>query len=540
MAGGPTLGVDPPARSLAPLRAIDWRFLLPTLPDARFHRLAVLGGPEGSIERAEAAGLADETWRGLPPDGSADAVIARADAPHSLAELSRAVAPDGILYVEISRGTKGVRSSTPAQVIRALRAAGLSACALYSMEPNVMEARAFVSLDAPAAASWHRATALGNRAAVRIANAVRQSVVRVGGRTIAALNRPYAVIASRGDCPSSVPGVLREPAVISALGARPVTAVMLTYGSDRALYFPFGERGSEPLGVVKVPKIPALIGRTENEQSRMRALRSTLDASLAAAIPEPLGIVTLGRTIAACERFAPGMTVAARAADPTVSLGDKAGDLRLAVDWIARFHRATETRRAVVRDSIGPLASEMCSAYERRHRASDAATLCARLRDLAASLGSEAVAFAMHHRDFAVWNLVRSDAGLTVIDWEGAGEGIAAFDVVHLAMTWLLAVRRGTGVHDECAVVCDLLAPERDAAAAVARDAVETYLRAMTLDRRLVPLLVGLHRVELAVRRTAQLELHDEAMPNDALDADLAVVRALATRADVLLPLIER
>ena len=542
MAGTRPLGVDPPDQAgpaIAPLRAIDWRFLLPCPVDRRFDRLVLVGGTPGLVARARSAGLADDVVAELSGPGRADLVAAYADAPYEIPDIAREVARGGLLYLEVDRHRRGARATTPGRVSKMLRAAGLTACAFYVMEPGSREPRAFIPLDEPRAMSWHRRTSYSDRAAVRIANAVRRRAVLIGGTTIAALNRPYAVVAVAGDAVDSAPGVLREPDVIRHLAAtgKPTAAVMLTYGSDRALFFPFVEGAREPIGVVKVPKDDAFVDRTENEQHYLVALRRTLDDALRRAIPEPLGTVRLGRTVAACERFMAGASLATRAMDAAVSLDEKIADLHLAAAWLARFHRATEVRRATVRDLRSSLVDEPLESYQRELGTPADRPLRARLAAIAESLGDQKVAIATQHRDFAAWNVLRSGDDLAVVDWEGARDGFGALDAVHLVTTWLYSVHLGDGVNDEARCVRDVLGPTRDATASVAHSALVSYLEALGLDPRVAPLLVALHRIELALRRLTQLRLQREPMNDAPFVQDARIVRSLAADVDRLFPL---
>jgi hypothetical protein len=536
------LGVDPsgrPGLAIAPLRAIDWRFLLPGPVDRRFGRLVLLGGVPGVVARAMSAGLADDVVTELPGPGGADLVAAYADAPHDVPDIARAVARGGLLYLEVDRHRRGGRGTTPGRVTSMLRAAGLTPCAFYVMEPSAREPRAFIPLDEPRAMSWHRRTSYSDRAAVRIANAVRRSVVLIGGATVAALDRPYAVLAVAGDSVDSVPGVLREPEVVRRLGtsaADPKAAVMLTYGGDRALLFPFGEGSREPIGVVKVPKGEALVDRTENEQAYLVTFRETLDKSLLRAIPEPLGMVRLGRTVAVCEQFMPGASLAARAMDAAVSLDDKIGDVRLAAAWLARFHRETEVRRATIVECRTTLVDGPLEAYRHELGTPEDRPLRTRLATIADMLGDQQLAFATQHRDFAAWNVLRSGDDLAIVDWEGAREGFAALDAVHLVTTWLYSVRLSEGVQDEARCVREILDPTRDAVASVAHDALASYLRALGFDQRIVPLLIALHRIELAMRRVTQLRLQGEPMDNAPFLHEARIVRSLAVDVDRLFP----
>jgi hypothetical protein len=525
--------------AVAPIRAIDWRFLLPVPVDRTFGHLLVLGGPRGLVARAQGAGIARSVSTESSTPGTADLVAAYADAPQDIHDIARAVAPSGLLYLEIDRRRRGVRATTPARVASMLRSEGLAAYAFYAMEPNMHDARAFIPLAAPRAMTWHRRTSIGDGALVRIANAVRQSAVRVGGPSVAALDRPYAVVAFAGEREDMAPGVLRDATVVQFLGTSraPSAAVMLTYGGDRVLLFPFSDRGSAPIGVVKVAKAESLVDRTENEQARMRALRSTVDASVAGAIPEPLGATRVGRTVVACERFMAGTSLAARAMNGAIALDEKIADLQLAVAWLARFHHATEVRRWAIRESRASLVDDLLASYTEALGAARDEPLATRLGAIADTLGDAHIAVATQHRDFAAWNVLRSGASLAVVDWEGATEGFAAFDAIHLASTWLYSVRLSEGVDDEVRCACELLDPSaRDAVASAAHDALLRYLEAVGIDRHLAPLLIVLHRVELAVRRAKQLRLQGEP-PESAMAAiETRIVQSLAAQVARLFP----
>ena len=530
-------GTDVPAN--AALRSIDWRFLLPVSVDRAFDHLLVLGGPPGAVARARAAGVARTTSTELSARDGADLVAAYADAPREIPDIARAVARDGVLYLEVDRQRHGVRATTPTRIASLLRDEGLTACAFYALEPNGHDARAYIPLDAPRATSWHRRTSLGDHAAVRIANAVRRSAHLVGGPSVAALDRPYAVVAVAGERADPTPGALRHPAVLQALGVSraPSATVMLTYGGDRVLLFPFSDRGRAPVGVVKVPKAESLVDRTENEQARMRALRATLDGSIAAAIPVPLGITRVGRAVIACEQFRAGMSLAARAMNGALGLDEKIADLQMAETWLTRFHRATEVRRSDIRECRTAMIDNLLASYTQTLGTAGDGVLTTRLGSLADGLGDARVAIATQHRDFAVWNVLRSGAELSVVDWEGATEGIAAFDAVHLASTWLYSVRLSEGVDDEVRCVHELLAPARhDAVASAAHDALMRYLGAIGIDQRLAPLLVALHQVELALRRATQLRLQGEPPEAASATIETRVVQSLAAHADRLFP----
>ena len=537
MAATGTLGAGSPDGSrsvVAALRSADWRFLLPVPPNTPFGRLAMLGGLPGVVARAQLLGLGGQVTDSLPGPGGAQGVVAYADAPYTIDAIAAAVAPGGTLYLEVERSRRGVRM-TPGRVEMRLRRVGLTVAGMYAVEPGVSDARAFIPLDAPRAMTWHRTMELGPSTAATFAGVVRHSVARVAGRTGAALDRSYVVVAKRDTGVSPLPWVLGQDTVARLAGwtEPPRAAVMLSYGGDRVILFPFAADDSEPVAVVKVTRADALAQRTENEQARTRALRSLLGGALASSIPEPLGSARLGGSLVACERYVPGRTLMSRARHDALSLAEKIDDLRRAMEWLVRFHRATQVQRTPVAELVTTMIAEPLDAYATHVSVTDdEAVLFNRVSTAASALGPLLVPIVCQHRDFAVWNVLRDGAALRVLDWEGARDGPAAADAIHLATTWLYAVRLAGGEHDEGRCVLDLLVTRAmsDAAATAAREALGWYLDELQIDRRLAPILIAAHRVELAARRAVQRRGQGESAhsPGDP-DADVAVVRAIAS-----------
>lgn len=534
-------------RGASPLRSADWRFLVPLPPDARFRHLVLLGGRAGRVERAVSLDLGEVVTSRLPGRREADAVVAYHDAPETVAQIAGAVARDGVLYLEIDRRRRGRRTQTLRAVTAALARASLSVAAVYAVEPDFTEPRAFVPLDSRPALTWYRRMFFrADGALARLTELVRYQAVLRAGRRGAGLLRRFAVVAVGRDRGDALPGVLLDSDVQRMVDAtrRPTSAVLLAHGGDRVLLFPFTERVPAPLAVVKVPKAPAFFGRTENEQSRLHDLRARLDPRLAAALPAPKGVIRIGSALVACEALLPGRGLSARAGSPKVPFDEKLDDLRRATEWLVRFHRATEVRRMPWSDEIrGSLIDEPMRAYALEFGTTrDEAALFARASGAAALRGVE-LPIVCQHRDFAVWNLLRDGDALSVVDWEGAREGPALCDALHLATTWLCAIRMACA-HDEGHCLHDIVlgGSTRDGAAAAARAAIDSYMRGMALDRRLLPLLTVHHRVELALRRRDQQRLQNEMGDNAASEiagahADLRAVRVLAAATDRLFAL---
>ena len=503
--------------SVAPLRSVDWRFLLPVPPDTRFRDLALLGGPRGVLLRAQLTGLSDDVTNALPAPGRAHAVAAYHDAPYGIAEIAASIADGGVLYLEVDRERRRIRETSPARVEGALQAAGLTVLALYAAEPTLQDARAFLSLDAPSGMSWHRTSTFGTTPTTRLGSIVRLAATRVAGRAGLVVRRPYCVVAVRATSGLSVPWILAESSIATLAGwtELPVGAVIRTYGGDRVVLFPFGRDSREPMAVVKVPKLESFIGRTENEHVVTSTLRSSLDPGLASGIPEPLGIRRVGSTVVAAERFVRGTTLAALARDTHRSVDAKLQDLNLAMSWLARFHRATEVHRPFWRDARATALDDPIRAYAATSSSADEETSLFRYARQAADAvaASETVLpIVCQHRDFAAWNTLRDGDVLGVVDWEGAREGPAVQDALHLITTWLYAVYLGEGIDDEARCVRELFL-DNDRRSTAAEGAVRIagrYLRELAIDPRLVPLLLVSHRVELAGRRREQRHLQME------------------------------
>lgn len=525
----------------AALRTADWRFLLPVAPGALFDHLLLLGGGAGAVQRAHSLGLAKGITDDLPAGQEAQVVVAYEDARHSVEEIAAAVAPGGMLYLEVDRARRGRHLASPYRVARQLTRAGLSAVAVYAVEPGFAGPHAFVPLGSRAALAWyHRTLFLAPTTAARVTDVVRRSAIRFAGQRGAMVLRRFAVVAVRGGASGASPGVLSNVDVARAVDPTREArdAVVTTYGGDRVVLFPFARHQSLPLATLKIPKTASLVARTESEQARARDLRGRVPSNLARAIPEPRGLVPVGALVVACEQYVPGQSLASRARDPSRAIGPKLDDLSRAMRWLADFHRATETRRVPWADaratSLDATLEQYASAFETTREEVDLFATVAHASDAAARCSVPVV---MQHRDFAASNILRHGDALSVIDWEGAREGPAFSDAVHLATSWLFAMGAYAQGEDETMCLQDLfLAPRpNDPAARAARAALADYARAMDLDARLEPILLVCHRIELAVRRHEQRRLQQE--PADdarTVTAEVRVVRALARSARTL------
>ena len=501
----------------APLRAADWRFLLPHPAGGRFRRLVVLGGPAGLTGRLVESGVAEEVLRELPRDGSVDAVAAFHDAGPSYAAIAAALAPGGALYLEIARGAASRLAATPARVGRDLLRAGLAPTGAYAVGPSLFRPRVYVSLDASGALPWYLRTLFNTwTRSDAVSQAVLRAVVAAGGRRVVPLTPHFAVTAVAGSVLPGAPSVLGLPVLPPGLAGLELHPLLLTSThhdtlSQRAVILPFTRESEQPLAVVKVSKLPALNETLESEQRTMAELRACLGPALRESIPQPLGLEQVDGLTVATESFCPGEPLQRSSSSWGARLATKLDDLRVAADWLAEFHRETEERRAPWGAAEHTrLLDEPFAAYVSVFGVSEAeAGLFERARRHASTLDGTALPIVLRKPDFFGSNVIRSGDRLAVVDWENPQPGPALCDLLRFVAPWSDAVR-----HVPLERSIDMFRritfapPGADPVADAVRRAIDRYVARLEMDPRLEPLLLvhtwvdrAIHHFEKEVRQ---------------------------------------
>lgn len=483
-------GMPPPA-----LHRLDWRFLLPAPPPGGCGRLVLLGGTTELADAARAVGLAREVELELPAGREADAVVLLAGAGTSPEEAAARLAPGGALHWEVGRR----RPLASPSVARRLAASGLSVVGTWAALPGFDPCRMYLPLGGPGALAWwlesypaaatpfRRLTGLALGALLRSRRIAWHLVRRFGWHlAVTAVAGPLAPGRESVAALAGLPPGLRRPG-LQAL----VLKDTVKRAGTRAVVLAFPAGGDRPVAVLKVPKLPALAGRTENEQAvlaGLAAMRPRLSPELARALPRPLGLDRSCGVPVGVEEPLAGRPLHA----------GRVEDLDLAAGWLAAFH--AETRLGVERwgpESAARWVEAPLEALAREAPPSAAAAdLFTAARARAAALVGTPLPIVRQHRDFTVWNLLRTPDGLGVLDWEGCRPGLPLCDLFHLAATWHRPARGANPLREL------FVEPERGGAgaAAVGR-AVERYRSRLAIDRRFVPLLLVLTWVELALRR---------------------------------------
>ncbi len=489
------------------LRGADWRFLLPEAPRGTFDHLVLLGSRAGLGERIVNLGLAHRVSCRLPAERSADAVVILHDARPPLDQAARLLAPGGVLYLEVDRRAQRTFAATPARTSRLLRAAGLRIVGTYWAVPDFATRQMYLPLDARGALGWYLRTLFSaSSLRRRLIELVLRRVAGADGRRFAPFVPCYALIAiaEREREPHALPeGV---PAVLKGLGRPDLRPLVLTGGQDdlkRIVMLPFTSKGTRPVAVLKLSRLPRFNGDTVGEQAVLSRVHQSLDVSLQRTLPRPLGLFRYGSHAVGIESCAAGRSLTATSSRWRAPLPAKLEDLRLVARWLAEFHRQSELRRlswgqetaehwigrslADYRRTFGtsPAEERLFAAVSRRSRA---------LRD-------ESMPLVWQHHNFGAWNIFRAGQEINVIDWEHGRVGLPLYDLLHFVTHWIYTARGRRGdagaLHDFRELFCE---PEAcDPIVKAVHAAITEYMACLGLDHGFLPLLLVYMCVEKAL-----------------------------------------
>jgi hypothetical protein len=191
-------------------------------------------------------------------------------------------------------------------------------------------------------------------------------------------------------------------------------------------------------------------------------------------------------------------------------------DLRVAADWLARFHRETtvarprwgaETMTRWVEPSIARF-EQAVGAGDPERRLFDA------LRAHAATLADQAFPVVTVHNDFNPWHVYRAGESVSVIDWEfgqddvSLRQGPALCDLLYFASHWLNLARGVRSPATEARAFEDLFlrSGHGDRHCRAARAAFATYMAQVELSPGFLSLLLAVTWIERAADRGERLQ----------------------------------
>jgi aminoglycoside phosphotransferase (APT) family kinase protein len=489
------------------LRRADWRFLLPTPPDGSFRHLVLLGGTDALAERITAAGLARRVSRAIPRQRSADGVVLLCGARADLRAVADCLVPSGALYWEIDRRSPGALPWTPDRIGRALVAVGLMMTGSYWAKPSFEACEMYLPLDVRGALSWY-VTTLYTAAtpALRLLETGLRVCTGFRSDRLAPFAPFCAVTAVAGPADGLAPCMLSHPALPAELQQPSLRPVVLTTGEDdfnRVAVLPFAPGGTQPVAVLKVPRLPGRNIHTEREQEVLASVRACLDDSMRRSIPRPLGSLHWGDVIVGVESYLPGRLLSASLGRWGASRREQIDGLEQVVAWLSELHRQAGVRRL---PWGGPeLAQWVETPLAAYRRAFGLTTQEARLFDelerRGRLLAGSPFPLVWQHHGFGEWNVFHTREQIGVIDWEGGDIGPALFDLLYFVTHWSYTVRRLRGRANQLRGLRGLFCQPEQAgwvSKAVNR-AIRQYMARLDMDHRFVPLLLVLMWIERAV-----------------------------------------
>jgi len=232
-------------------------------------------------------------------------------------------------------------------------------------------------------------------------------------------------------------------------------------------------------------------------------LQSGLPDSIAASIPLPDSRWIWANRTVTRESMFPGPTV-----DHAIRCGgiDPGRALDEVGDWLGRFHLATAHEDSWSVDRFDRVVRPTLEAYESAYGADASVQQLFRgVEARAQELAGLRLVEVRRHWDFTPSNVIVSEGGIAVIDWEPGigrpmdGRGLPLCDLDYFVKFWLHAVVRPGSVAEE-----NVLFPHTSAAEAVCcRSVIGSYCASLGIDPRFVPMI--------SVYQWAEQAVHDQA-----------------------------
>jgi aminoglycoside phosphotransferase (APT) family kinase protein len=530
------------------LRRADWRFLLPAPLKGEFRHLALLGGPPQLADQLLEAGVAARISTSVPAEDTVDALVLLAGSGATPATAGPCLAPDGVLYWEIQRRRSDWMKGA-GWIHRHLKQTGFQAVGLYWVMPGFPDARLYIPLDHGGTVEWFFETQFVASTPRRLGFELLVKTARLTGRqSLAAVIGSCAVVATRRGQEVGPAFAFRALTTVPELQARGTRALLITSGRDdgsRLVLLPFGPRASRPTAVVKIARLARFTGHTEREQATLSELRRALDPGLRTTVPEPLGMYGSGAYPVFRETPIPGRTIASSSGRWRASSARQISDLRLASDWIARFHSATLLHR--VRWDEDQIEQWLSGRFDRYTQTFGAGPeendLFAAARERARSLVGERIPIVWSHNDYGPWHVYRSGADLAVIDWEFGGPalrerwGLPLCDLVYFVTHWTYLARGLEDAEGRLGAFKNLFLAKQgsDLRGDAARDCLTEYLQRLQTASGFLGLLVVHTWVERAIDHWSRQDsldgAHGEPRSNNPF---ISYVGALAQGVDRL------
>jgi aminoglycoside phosphotransferase (APT) family kinase protein len=509
------------ARRANHLSEADWRFVLPGNTGG-FRHVVLLGGTPELAHQLVQIGYAKKISTKLPGARTADAVAALAGHQTNASELLGCLRPGGLLYYEGQQKLSSLHASGLDAALRAVQSAGGCIFGAYAIRPNVRRSRTrhYLPVDLPTAIDWYLDVLhKPSSTSAWLLHRFMRLFPRLHRRGFLAATRYFAVTATAGPAPEMMKFLPEHPALPPALRGREIRSLLLTDTGNRVVQLPFAPGRTQPMAVLKIPKLSCFDDRTVNEHQKLVHFASSLSDNLKTAIPQPLALLRNHELCVAVESYLPGRALLRSSSPRWMKIRTTIADLQLAARWLGEFHSETrvELRSWGEPDMVQWVNEPAARFHKMFGTAAAEERLFSNLRVYAESLSALPFPLVWMHRDYRPGNVMRSEKGAAVIDWEGARPGPPLCDLIHFVSRWYGAVRpkRPAGAKLERFRKLWIRCPPSDVHIRAGRAVIRDYCEKVGVDHRFVPLLVVYTFVELALRRAEQQRLQGS-LGNDA------------------------
>ena len=490
-----TTGAQP-----AGIKALDWRFLLPTPAEGRFSRLVLAGASDAVAGLVEDSGIADEVDRNLDGRGQANAVACLGGTP-DVGRALATLADGGVLYLELDRR---LGRNSLARTVRQLMDRGVRMPTLYWAHPGFKHAHVYLPLQSPGAVDWYFETlfVVTTARARLLTKPVRAAASLLRGR-LAPFLPHVSVVGVAGD-EKPTPSVLSSPALPPAVGHPDARPLVLMSGGEwsRVILFPFAPGARRPLAAVKLWRLQGREEHLERERKGQELVRELLDASLRDAVPKPLGTVEWSGLVGNVEECARGHWVFARR-HRRERLSSRIQELEAVAGWLTSFNANAQIDRGPWNDEdVGRWVEEPIDAFQRAFTpAPGEARLFSAATARAHELTGVRLPFVWCHNDFSELNLYCELDAVGVVDWETIAPGLPTSDLLHYVQRWFFRSQRATRDESRSFASLFLSPPAHGRAVDAAQAALRAYSTRLQIDERFFSLLLTTEWIRRGVAR---------------------------------------
>lgn len=498
------------------LRRLDWRFLFPFHEDQPYRSALVFGCTDSQIRLLSTLDFATNVYDGASdyPESKVDVVVVRNKSSISIADATKFLAPTGIIYGEIDRTKLARLFCGPFWLNRVLKKNNLELRGLYAIQPHFDGLEMYMPLDHSYALGWFlKNQYIAKSWLHKLLKFLLGAICGSRGELFKYFS-PFIAFVAVPEGYSADISILHHDGCKEALGETKASLLMFSDAGNRVVLLPFKSGSTIPELIFKIPKLASFNDRTKKEQRNLQFLQNKTVESIRSSIPKGLGMLTSRSKLISVEKYLDGKLL------QTSDQKSVTQDFEHVARWLTDFHEGLHQKVVWTEEESHLWIGSNVTKYKTIFSStSEEVKLFELVENLSTSLIGQPILKVYCHRDFNVWNILRSEAGdIRVIDWEGGRWGLPLCDLIHFSTHW----------HDHAMGCTDLttqlLGFENQFFNRSSKffDTTWThfsnYLDRLGVSNKFIPVLFVYTWVELAIRRYEQLSdmgMFNENMPRE-------------------------